>query len=421
MIKKVVLFIVITAMSFSLHSQNIKFVRGLIDTLSSADFFGRGYVNNGDKKTADFIISQIKKLNLKAFNNSYEQKFPLSINILDGNAELTINNKSLVPGEQFVIMPNTYPVSKTFKTIKVDVAFKNNKKKWDKFLNSDISDKLLIIDTGISSQKIKKLYEAAVLLYLTDKPVWWHVSGGYYQDKPSLVHVLRTAIEGRIKNVNINVDARLDKKYQTQNVIGYIEGKVCKDSFLVFTAHYDHLGMMGNKTFFPGANDNASGTAMLLDLASYYSQSDKQPQYSMAFIFFSAEEVGLLGSEFYTDNPLFPLSNIKFLINLDMVGTGSEGIKVVNGSIYKTEFNRLKAINDSSALLKSVQERGEAPNSDHYHFHKKGIRSFFIYTLGKEHLEYHTTGDKSSILPLTKYNELFKLVVSFTDGFNKAE
>jgi Zn-dependent M28 family amino/carboxypeptidase len=133
----------------------------------------------------------------------------------------------------------------------------------------------------------------------------------------------------------------------------------------------------------------------------------------MVFIFFSGEEAGLLGSEYYTSHPLFPLKKIKFMINLDMVGTGSEGIKVVNGSIFKSEFGKLRAYNEEGGYLSTVSVRGEAANSDHYYFYKNGVKCFFIYTLGNEDREYHTVGDKADILPLTKYPELFKLVCEF--------
>ncbi|MFA7295533.1 MAG: M28 family peptidase, partial [Candidatus Paceibacterota bacterium] len=189
------------------------------------------------------------------------------------------------------------------------------------------------------------------------------------------------------------------------------------DTFIIVGAHFDHLGMMGNKTYFPGANDNASGTAMVLDLARFFADTAHIGKYSIAFMFFTGEEAGLLGSEYYTKNPLFPLSNIKFMLNLDMIGTGSNGIKVVNGSVIKKEFERLKSINEQHGYLKTVSERGEAANSDHYFFYKKGVKSFFIYTLGNEYKEYHTPTDKAEGLPLTKYNELFKLIVDFIKSF----
>jgi Zn-dependent M28 family amino/carboxypeptidase len=116
-----------------------------------------------------------------------------------------------------------------------------------------------------------------------------------------------------------------------------IKGEV--DTFIVLTAHLDHLGTMGKNVFFPGAHDNASGCAMVLNLAKYYSMRKCKPHYGLVFMFFSGEELGLLGSRFYTEHPLFPLSKIKFLINLDLMGSGDEGVQIVNSTIYKKQYN----------------------------------------------------------------------------------
>ena len=132
---------------------------------------------------------------------------------------------------------------------------------------------------------------------------------------------------------------------------------------------------------------------------------------------FSGEEVGLLGSQHYVRNPLFKLDKIKMLINLDMVGTGSDGIKIVNGSIYKKEFNKIRKINAKNKYLKAVNSRGESCNSDHCPFYKMGVPSFFIYTLGDEYKEYHNINDKAENLPLTKYPELFKLMRDYIIEF----
>ena len=100
-----------------------------------------------------------------------------------------------------------------------------------------------------------------------------------------------------------------------------------------------------------------------------------------------------------------------------MVGTGDDGIKVVNGAVIPKEFNLLSGINDKMKYLPSVNKRGEAAISDHYFFYKKGVKSFFIYTLGGIG-EYHNIYDKSKTLPLTKYNELFKLIIDFEKALN---
>ena len=217
--------------------------------------------------------------------------------------------------------------------------------------------------------------------------------------------------------ISVDIVNKLIKKFPTQNIIGYIKGNVQPDSFIVFTAHYDHLGIMGS-IYFPGANDNASGVAMLLSLANYYSQHKDSLRYSIAFMAFSGEEVDLLGSKYYNENPLFPLANIRFLVNMDIMGTGDEGITVVNGTIYKAAFNDLVKINDAGHLLKLVKPRGETANSDHYFFYKNHVPSIFIYTMGGIKA-YHDIYDRRETLPLTDFDEVFKLLRQFTDDINQ--
>jgi Zn-dependent M28 family amino/carboxypeptidase len=210
--------------------------------------------------------------------------------------------------------------------------------------------------------------------------------------------------------LKVNAQAVLKKNYMTRNVIAYIKGSLQPDSFIVFTAHYDHLGQMGDGIYFPGANDNASGTSMLLNLADYFTANP--PGYSIAFICFSGEELGLLGSGYYVEHPLFPLGTIKFLVNLDIVGTGEDGIKVVNATEFPKQFDELLEINADKKYMKLISPRGKAANSDHYPFYLRDIPCFFIYTMGGISA-YHDVNDRAETLPLTKYEELFKLLIEF--------
>jgi aminopeptidase YwaD len=170
---------------------------------------------------------------------------------------------------------------------------------------------------------------------------------------------------------------------------------------------------MGRKVYFPGANENASGTAMVMDLARHYSLPENRPAYSMVFMAFSGEEAGLLGSTYNAEHPLFPLAKIAFLVNLDMVGTGDEGITVVNATAFQSDFDDLETINDEKDYLPDVAPRGESCNSDHCPFYKKGVPSFFIYTRSKIYNEYHSVKDRAEDLPLNGYNGLFRLLVDF--------
>src|SRR5690606_4412105 len=143
------------------------------------------------------------------------------------------------------------------------------------------------------------------------------------------------------------------------------------DSFLAHTARYNHLEQMGAATVFPGASDNASGTALLLSLAQSLAQFPQR--YSLLFIAFAGEEARLLGSKYFTENPLVDLKKIRFLLNLDILGDAAEGITVVNGEEFKQEFACLQSINrqlpesiirlQASTLL-SMKEEGKAQSRE---------------------------------------------------------
>ncbi len=249
---------------------------------------------------------------------------------------------------------------------------------------------------------------------LEEKKLTWSVAQTHY-DIP-VITILKNKFPSKAKNISIHIAQKFVEKHQTQNVIGVISGIANTDTFLVFTAHYDHLGQMGRKAFFPGANDNASGIAMMLNLAKHFSLPENKPKYNLMFIAFAGEEAGLVGSKYYTEHPLFPLDKIKFLVNMDLLGTGEEGIMIVNATEYKDAFEKLNAINTQKNYVVKIGERGKAKNSDHYYFTEKNVPAFFIYTLGGVSF-YHDVLDRAETLPFTDYADVFRLLRDFVVSF----
>jgi len=97
-----------------------------------------------------------------------------------------------------------------------------------------------------------------------------------------------------------------------------------------------------------------------------------------------------------------------------MVGSGDKGIQIVNSTVFKKEFALIDNINSEKKYLPQIKKRGAAANSDHYFFYEKGVKSFFIYTLG-EYKEYHNINDKAENLPLSEYEDLFRLLTEFVE------
>lgn len=404
-------------------AQEVDYARYIMDTLSAPGLYGRGYVNFGSLQASQFITRQLFDLGVRPFSDSYAQEFSFPVNTFPGSMMLNISGRELMPGVEFVVRADCPAVNGVYKIVILDSADFANQKKLEKILRKDLRHSLLSFDKSLlkgastrqADSMLRTNYPGAggYLLVNPGEKLIWSVSPGYRQLDYPVVEVVGEALPRKPENVAITVDAEFYPTYRVMNIAGYLEGKKYPDSMLVFTAHYDHLGMMGRTARFPGANDNASGVAMMLDFARHFAGSANRPDYSLAFLAFAGEEMGLKGSEYFAENPVFPLERIKFLINLDMVGTGSEGITVVNGTIFPEYYRRMVQINADNEYILKVAERGESCNSDHCPFYRKGVPSVFIYSMGKEHMEYHTLYDLSQRVPLSEYEDIFRLLRDF--------
>jgi Zn-dependent M28 family amino/carboxypeptidase len=150
-------------------------------------------------------------------------------------------------------------------------------------------------------------------------------------------------------------------------------------------------------------------------MAEHFAQPENRPRYTMVFIAFGGEEAGLLGSRYYVEKqPLFPLEKTAFILNLDLMANGDEGITAVAGLDYPSLFDQLKALNEKMEAVPQVKGRTNAPNSDHYFFVKNGVRGFFIYTLGGPP-HYHDVNDTYQEMRFTKFYEVESLLQAFLE------
>ncbi len=375
--KKSTFTLVLSLSCYFSDAQNFSFARKMVDTLASPYFWGRGYTNDGMSKTADFLVSQFKSYGLEPMGgSSFLQHFSYPINTFPGKMEVSINGKKLKPGKDFIVASESVSIKAEGDIMQKDSVT---------FINSEEKFIIKLLD------KLTMDLAGEVAEY-------------------SMINIDKKSIPGVPVNFNVNIENKFIKNFNTENVCSIVKGTLKPDSFIFITAHYDHLGGMGAETFFPGANDNASGISLLLNLAQYYA---KHPQpYSIGFICFAGEEAGLKGSQYFTEHPLVHLKQIRFLINTDLAGTGEEGITVVNATEFPTEFTMMNTVNDENKLLVKINSRGKAANSDHYFFTEKGVPAFFFYTLGGIKA-YHDVFDKAETLPMTEHEDLFTLIVKF--------
>ena len=395
-------------------------VQGWVNTLASQKMYGRGYVFDGAQKASSYLSETFTQLGVSKVSR---QTFTSPINTFPGAMSLTIDGVALRPGIDFLpdgcsstLRGNygTYRVSN--EELSIATAFPDVIRK--------AKGKILVIDASSDADvpaETQSLMQTLLAylqnennqgipgaILLTDKKLT-HSVGDDLCWMPVFI-VNKGAVGSTLSKVDINLKAKLERKFQHSNIIAYIEGTETPDQKVVFTAHYDHLGGFGEGTFFPGANDNASGTAMLLALAKYYVENP--PKHTVVLIAFGGEEAGLLGSRYFVENPTFTLKDIKWLINLDILGTGEEGIKVVNATLYPEQFETLKSLNEQNGWLPAVSPRGEACNSDHCFFHQRQVPCFYMYTLGGIQA-YHDTMDRPETLPLTGFSGVFQLLTAF--------
>jgi len=410
------------------RSQDVEYARWVVNVLSADSMEGRGYFNGGDLMAAQFIRHEFEKAGVMPMTEAYFQPVAFSVNSISATHWCSVDGKSLIPGVDYYISARSKGRNTTYTLVWLGADDLRSARRMRRFMRKDLTGSLLVIDPAILTDK--ELRPAFVSLFrpsaqvpfplkpagivmIQDKPGWQISDSG--KEEAYLVLTVRTGcIHPKSKKVKVHFDNSFDRKYISNNVAGMVRGTTKPDSLVLFTAHYDHLGMMGSVVH-PGANDNASGVAMIMDLARHYAANP--PAWSVGFIAFTGEEAGLLGSFHYVAEPLRPLEHTKLVINLDMVGTGSEGITLVNGSVYPEDFARLEALNGKDSLLAQVKMRGESPNSDHHPFHAVGVKSFFIYTMGQEFKEYHNIYDRPGDLPLTRYRELFTLLTRFVSTY----
>lgn len=395
----------------SLQAQYKNYARQHIKNLCAPALHGRGYVNKGCNKAANYLEKEYKIIGLHHFGNSYKQEFLLNTNTFPGKMKVYLNHKKQKPAKHFYINSASPGIKGKYEVLELFEATDSVKKLINAKGMAYFNNKIIASNRKEITELFRYIPEVAGVMEVTPKFTWHVADGTEMYGRPYLVFDSAHYKNGA-KKIKLEIQNKFEENYPVANVIGYLKGRQYPDSFLVITAHYDHLGRMGKKTYFPGANDNASGVALMLSIADYFSKKPDSLKYSIAFIATAGEEMGLVGSFYFINEPLFSLNKIKFLVNLDICGTGDNGIMVVNATLNPQQFDLLQCINQQNLLLPKIGKRGAAAISDHHPFHLLKVKCFYIYTLGGI-AHYHNIHDKAKTLPLTKFNELHKLLTQF--------
>ncbi len=420
-ITAVALLVCCTSHSFAQDRERLA-IKEHINKLSANNMEGRGYVRKGAEKAAIYIQSQFDNIGLTPISkdSTYVQFYSFQVNTFPDNMKLVVKGKSFLPGHDFLVdaSGSSFQAEDT-KVITVNLNKVKDSASWEQTKARFRAGRIYYLKNvdsfytrlSIPQRKLPALLPDACYIIPVKGKMTWTV--GTDTIPATVLYVQDSVLPRNIKKASVSIRSLLQTNYRNANLIGYVPGTV-RDSFIVFTAHYDHLGRMG-PAIFPGANDNASGTAMILHLAEYFRRHPQR--YSIAFIAFSGEEAGLKGSDYFVKNPIIPLENIKFLTNVDIMGDARDGITVVNATECPEQFKMLQDINKERNYLPEVKSRGKAKNSDHHHFSEAGVPAIFIYSNGGKGY-YHDIFDKAGELSMTNVVNVSKLLIDFTVQLN---
>lgn len=444
--KRIIFSLSIVFFAFSLFAQDSNYVRKVICSLSSDEMHGRWIPHNGDSIAAQFIKTELIRNNINPLKDDYFQYFYPNGYAMEGKVIIKVDGVDLQMFEEVRIPFSAPSTNGIFPIIKADItlldydkdSYNIPLKQWEK-LKKKFGDQLNESFIYFDTRKIEKLDKESqsrikenlnrlkkdkdnrygfkgILIGSSELPGF----GPGYSGKRNftLLYLLPELINNKTKNIEIRFTNHV-LKHKTQNILAMVRGTVQPDSFIVFSAHYDHVGQLGDDYIFHGAHDNASGTAFVLDIARHIQQ--KPLYYSTIFLFTSGEESGLLGSSYFVENPLIDLSRIVQEINFDLSCGGNDGVMIVNAkdTLNQKYVDAVVTLNEEKNYMKEIKFRSNAPNSDHYPFAIKGIPAIFIYTLGGFTAQVHHTSDTCENCHLDVYNNLFTLFINPLYSFRK--
>ncbi|MFI5219038.1 MAG: M28 family peptidase [Bacteroidia bacterium] len=421
-----------------------------IATLASDKFEGRETGTKGEQLSYDYITSQFKEIGLKPKGeNGYLQPFPFTKETVIGEkTSLKLNEKKFKPGEDFFPLPYSANATVTGDVVNVKYGITAPTLDYDDYRNRDVKGKIVMMELSSPDgstphskyaefadvrTKIEKAIEKgalAVIFVNSDKDT--EDPKAEYKNKitPSSVPVVfaksmayKLLMDGTKPKAEISVE--LKKVEATgHNVIGYLDNNAA--ATIVIGAHFDHLGYgddgslyRGEPAIHNGADDNASGSAALIELARTLKNStDKSNNY--LFIAFSGEEKGLLGSNYFVKHPTIDLKTVNYMMNMDMVGRlkkDERTLQVLGAGTSPAWKEVIEKINIDSVKIKE-SESGVGP-SDHTSFYLSDIPVLHFFT--GSHPDYHKPSDDEDKINYQGEISVMKIILSIIHQLNGKE
>jgi len=412
--------------------------------IASEELQGRDTGSEGQKKAANYIADYFKSLGLTGpVNGSYFQVFQLS-SVSFPEVAFQIGKQKLEANKDFVFIGD----GDMRRIQRADLVFLGEATN-ENLKKVDVKGKLVglwaigaraqnvvkdVMDAGALGIVITTTEDQANFDRLASRYRSLSTSGRLGFDQPTEqepiflvsagqmakmfdtpIEILKEASRNNPESINAKKVSYLVRKNKrmvsTENVLGYLEGTDKKDEVLVITAHYDHIAPNADGSINYGADDNGSGTVAIMEIAEAFAMAAKdgiKPRRSVLFIALTAEEKGLLGSQYYVENPIFPLENTVNNLNIDMLGRidyeyqnteNPNYLYAIGSDMLSSHLKMILEYNNITYTGLTLDFRYDAPDdpnrfyyrSDHYNFAKYNIPSIFFFS--GLHDDYHTPAD----------------------------
>ena len=422
---------------------------------ASDSFEGRETGEKGQKLAANYIANVFQENNIIPVGDegTYFQKFKMYKKKYNTIA-ISSNGKQFVNNKDFLYLKRNYqPYSLENKEV---LLITNNVQIAENDLNNKIAIVTMLEHIPLAYQK------GAVFVFFVSEIKHLNISNDmihyleqdklfFNNEKPNFDSyiIINTSMAASILNVSekklktiapkkptqnkeislkstLSLTIDVSQKFiETENVCGLIEGTTKKDELIVISAHYDHIGIDGD-VIYNGADDDGTGTVAILELAQAFSLAQKMNLYnqrSILFMCMTGEEKGLLGSEYYTNNPIFPLEKTMANLNIDMIGRLDEFHKKDSNYVYiigsNMISNDLHTVNETANATYTKLQLDYRFNSkdnpeqyyyrsDHYNFAKNDIPVIFYFT--GVHEDYHKPTDTVDKIMFGKTKKITQLI-----------
>lgn len=432
-----------------------------LSILASDEYEGRETAMEGQKKAAEYIKNHFEKIGLAPGNNgSYFQSFPVEVKD-PKKVAFTLDNNTLTFLKEFYYLGNISDTSFKDKEL-VFVGYGIDQGNYSDYSSVNVEGKIVVVYEGVPDNKLvdnswsnwRKKLEAAtknkavamitvqkefdksvetIRNFVENPRMSLHNKGNkpntslpniYISEEALIRYTTFSQSKGFSNKTIASLNFKTTQILSSENVLGYIEGTDLKDEVLIITAHYDHIGY-DNGEICNGADDDGSGTVALLELAEAFSIAKKAgngPRRSILFMTVSGEEKGLLGSDYYSQNPIYALKNTIANLNIDMIGRkdslhkNDQYVYLIGADRLSKDLHQISEQVNKKTInfeLDYTYNRPSDPNmfyyrSDHYNFAKHGIPVIFYFS--GVHEDYHKPTDDVEKILFPKLEKITQLI-----------